>query len=171
MEKNKKIKNISDSSTMSDSSNIVGESSKTSESVNNSQSLSTDNSNITQSNLQNTSSISEENDSTYNEDPIGAETRRYQRLNNTGDEERANQSRRLLRVMRDNLVRRLSKSEDKLPNDHPRTEGLRDKLIRADGHLRGAGLDAVIDDSNFPDSLDSSLAPGADGGDDLGGDC
>lgn len=41
--------------------------------------------------------------------------------------------------MRDNLVWRLSKSEDKLPNDHPRTEGLRDKLIRADDHLRGQG--------------------------------
>jgi hypothetical protein len=85
-----------------------------------------------------------------------------------GDTSNADKSRHLLRTWRDNLVVKTSKLEDR---DDARADRYQNQLIKADGHLRAAGLGAVVDDSDFPDALDSSLDIGSNGGDDLGGDC
>lgn len=62
-----------------------------------------------------------------------------------------------IRRDREKIVEDLSRKEDRLDDDDPKTEELRDQLINADSRLRESKLDAIIDDMEFPDSLDSAL--------------
>lgn len=125
-------------------------------------------SNITQ-NAPNTSTDENSGDTISN--AVKRECNRFVAREQSGDHEKANESRFKLRSWRDNLLEKLSKAEDRYPDDDPRTEHLRGQLVKSDGYLRAAGLDAVIDDSDYPAALDGSLLPGFDGSDDLGGDC
>jgi hypothetical protein len=126
-----------------------------------------------------TSNISQNAPSTSTDENIGdtisnavkRECNRFVEREQSEDYPKANESRFKLRSWRDNLLEKLSKAEDRYPDDDPRTEHLRGQLVKSDGYLRAAGLDAVIDDSDYPAALNASLQPGFDGDDDLGGDC
>lgn len=93
---------------------------------------------------------------------IETDCKDYVKADKQGNEDEANKIRHGLRKSREELLVKVCDTEDKYPSDHPKSVNMLNTLIQADGYLRAAGLDAVVDDSNNPEDLDSSTTPGND---------